>query len=423
MTRSIIIAILAFGLLILTNIAIFAHLIFGDLSESWIRERLQQRLREAEAIVMREASATSDTRELSRNLAPRLGKLIYFRAVLVVSKDGKVLHRESLSGHRIVQPATAERPNNDRLPRMVNVGNAQGALPDDTQLVLEYDPTRIEAELSMLRNEVNKKLWIAIGLSLILLLIGAGYVVWAYKRNKMLQKQAQKADRMAYVGTLASGLAHEIRNPLNSMNMNVQLIQEELLEQQDNGDVPELYNMLDATRKEILRLERLVSSFLMFARPTQLQTQSLQLNELLADTLKFLEPEIIKADIELQTQFENQLPKVDVDENQFRQALLNIIQNGIQVLQPKKRLQITTQKQNGNRVAIVVRDEGPGISQEEQKSIFKVFYSTRRGGTGLGLPIAQRIVELHRGDIKVDSNPGEGTMFTISLPSSANASA
>jgi signal transduction histidine kinase len=304
---------------------------------------------------------------------------------------------------------------------MVNVGNAQGALPEDTRLVLEYDPARIEEELSMLRSEVNKKLWIAIGLSLVLLLIGAGYVIWAYKRNKLLQRQAQKADRMAYVGTLASGLAHEIRNPLNSMNMNVQLIQEELLEQRPSGDVPELYNMLDATRKEILRLERLVSSFLMFARPTQLQTHPTHINELLGDTLKFLEPEIQKSGIELKTNFDEGLPQIDVDENQLRQALLNIIQNGIQVLQPHKMLEIRTHRQNGNKVAVTVRDEGPGISKEEQKNIFKVFYSTRRGGTGLGLPIAQRIAELHRGDIEVESTPGEGTMFTLVLPTASGA--
>ena len=110
------------------------------------------------------------------------------------------------------------------------------------------------------------------------------------------------------------------------------------------------------------------------------------------------------------------LPEIPMDTGQMKQALMNVIQNGVQVLDPGGLLEIRTRKAAGDKVLIIIRDEGPGISPEELKNIFKVFYSTKRGGTGLGLATAQRIVELHQGGIKVDSKVGSGTGFTFILP-------
>jgi signal transduction histidine kinase len=202
------------------------------------------------------------------------------------------------------------------------------------------------------------------------------------------------------------------------MNMNVQLIQEELHESKTHMPA-EMSEMLEATHKEILRLERLVSSFLAFARPTQLHTHACQINDLLSDTLEFLDPEIERSGISLITRFDPKLPEVSIDESQIKQALLNIIQNAIQVLRPEKQLEVTTRKANGDGVEICIRDEGPGISAHELKNVFKVFYSTRKGGTGLGLPIAQHIVELHDGNIEVESQIGKGSVFTMFLPRKA----
>lgn len=426
MTRGLILAILTFALLIIANLAVFGFLSFGVLSETLVREKLVTGLREAEHLLQQELGAelgddVAGIRDLSRQIAPRLRKFSFFVSVLVLDRNGRVIHREKIRGDVVVEQTQppprrhAETP----FPNMIPVGD-QSNLPPDQRLALEYNPGLIEQEVATLRRDLNRKLTIAIVLSVVLLGLGLAYVIWAYRRNKELQEQATKADQMAYVGTLASGLAHEIRNPLNSMNMNVQLIQEEL-EERSVHEMEDLQDMLGATRKEIMRLERLVSSFLSYARPSDLEKRPCSVNDLIGAVLQFLEPEIRKSGIVLKTHFNEHLQAVPMDEGQMRQALLNIIQNSVQVLQPGKVLEISTKEGAGDKVHIEVTDNGPGISEPELKNIFKVFYSTRIGGTGLGLPIAQNIAERHNGRIDVKSQVGVGTTFTIALPREARA--
>jgi len=246
--------------------------------------------------------------------------------------------------------------------------------PDEPRLAVEYDAEIMRHQVDILREELYNRLLAAIGISLALLLVGLTYVLWSYKRNQILQARARKADRLAYVGTLSSGLAHEIRNPLNSMNMNVQLIQEEL-EEMGIDPQADLAGMLEGTRKEIGRLERLVSSFLAYARPTRLTTSPCDVNALVEETLSLLEPEIEKSGIERRFLPAADLPKIPLDAAQMKQAFINVIQNSVQVLRPGQLLEVGTRKAGGDKVLVWVRDEGPGISPEELKHIFKEFYS------------------------------------------------
>ena len=423
MTRSLIMAILAFSLLVLTNLAIFSYLSFRDLSEKMVTEKLMEGLNEASSMIGQ--AALDDPRQFSEQLAPRLKKFSFFQAIVVMDRTGRVIHRKVIRGGVIASlrpegemAGTPERrsvAHDGPAVRMIPVQSPTDDAPQDTRLALEFDGETIRQEVEALRHDLNTRLSIAIGISLVLLLAGFLYVFWAYRRNQALQEAARQADRMAYVGTLSSGLAHEIRNPLNSMNMNVQLVQEELEERglDENSDI---YSMLEGTRKEIRRLEGLVSSFLAYARPTRLNTAPCLVNTLVTDTLDLLEPEIEKNEIHLETELDPSLPELQLDEEQMKQALINVIQNSVQVLQPKQNLTVATRRAGGDKVLIAIKDEGPGISAEELKSIFKVFYSTKRGGTGLGLPIAHRIAELHRGGIKVESEVGKGSTFTFILP-------
>ncbi|CAM2008364.1 Histidine kinase domain-containing protein [Acanthopleuribacter pedis] len=428
MTRGLILAILTFALLIIANLAVFGFLSFGVLSETLVREKLVNGLHEAERLMQEELGLDPLDGEtaglaLSRQIAPRLRKFSFFVSVVILDRNGRVLHREKIRGDVVVgtnQNPPRPHPENKLGPSMIPVGTQSTNLPSDQQLALEYHPGLIEQEVATLRRDLNRKLTIAIVLSVVLLGLGLAYVIWAYRRNRELQEQATKADQMAYVGTLASGLAHEIRNPLNSMNMNVQLIQEEL-EERSVHDMEDLSDMLGATRKEIMRLERLVSSFLSYARPGDIELRPCSVNDLIQAVLQFLEPEIRKSGIVLKTNFDADLAKIPMDEAQMRQALLNIIQNSVQILKPGKVLEISTQAASGDKVHIKVSDNGPGISEPELKNIFKVFYSTRIGGTGLGLPIALRIAERHQGRIDVESRVGVGTTFTIALPKEAVA--
>jgi len=417
MSRSIIIAILAFGLLIVANMAVFGFLGFRTLSERMVTERLVEGLNEATRLARHHA--LDDGREVSRRLAPELRSFDFLRSVVVFDRNGRVVHREIIGG-QLIRPSLQgayqpSQPNPDSTWRIVPVQSPVVLAQNGQRLALEYDEEAIGAEVEKLRGEFTHKMWWAIGFSLVLLSAGLAYVLFAYRRNQKLQEQARRADRMAYVGTLSSGLAHEIRNPLNSMNMNVQLIEEELDDVGIDADT-EIREMLEGTRREVARLERLVSSFLAYARPTDLEKKLISVNDLVGDLLEFLAPEIKEKGIVLEQRFAENLPALMLDPNQMKQALLNVVQNAISVLEHGQKLVVETRRAGGDNLLITVRDEGPGISAEELKNIFKEFYSTRLGGTGLGLPIAQRIAELHRGGIKVESEVGKGTTFTFVLP-------
>jgi signal transduction histidine kinase len=235
------------------------------------------------------------------------------------------------------------------------------------------------------------------------------------RRTRLLEAQAQMDDRLAYVGALAAGLAHEIRNPLNAMNMNLQMLEEELLGLQ-GVEREELADLLDSTKSEIKRLERLVNNFLAYARPSRPRFESTDLNAVVREVLRFLDLDFRQGGIELKTDLEPLLPDVELDETQFKQALMNLLVNARQVLKHDGRIMVRTRAGSRGDVIVEVEDDGPGIAPDIRERIFEVFYSSRGGGTGLGLPIARQIVERHGGVIELDSEEGRGTRFSIHLP-------
>lgn len=410
LTRHVVLAILAFSTLIFANIAVFCTLYFRDLSEKMVREHLVENLNEAQTRLGRalenQLGSDLDECELSRLLAPQLRDMGQFHAVVLVDDRGTVVHRQWL----VRESASAS----DAAPQILPLRTPKG-MASSPQIAVEYSGETLEREVSRLRQDLQSKLRLALAVSLVLLMAAAAYVIWVYRRGRKLQQEAQKADRLAYVGTLASGLAHEIRNPLNSMNMNIQLIEEEISEV-GLGESEDLREMFGATRREIQRLERLVSSFLSYARPTKPQSRPLQLNEVVLELQRFLRPELEQAGVVLELALDSELPPIPADEGQIRQALLNIVQNAVQVSERGQKVSITTRSAGGDKAVVEIRDRGPGIAQQELSQVFKVFYSTRRGGTGLGLPIAQRIAESHGGGIKLESQVGRGTCVTLILP-------
>jgi signal transduction histidine kinase len=270
-------------------------------------------------------------------------------------------------------------------------------------------------ELTQLKRSLQIKVAVAGSLALIVLVGGFLYVLHLIRKNRTLEQSRESAARASYVGLLASGLAHEIRNPLNSMNMNLQMLEEELagMPDQDRSDWSEL---LDSTKSEIKRLERLVNNFLAYARPARPHFEPRDLNEVATELLRFLEADFRQSEVELETDFEPLLPSVELDETQFKQALINLLVNARQVLQGGGSITVRTRPGQGGEVVLEVEDDGPGIPLEARERIFEVFYSSRGGGTGLGLPIARQIVERHGGTIEIESEESKGTVFRIRLP-------
>jgi len=436
LSRPILLAILAFSSLIFANLTLFAFLSFGPLSQKVVTEKLIQELDDAHSLMRKEFQSSPLHHRAAKRVAPLLKRFQQFRAILLLDSNGRVIHREVIrkdviSGHKASRIKTPlEGPHfQDKVTPMVvrnSLPNADGSKvfgigadfqpkPQQGGVALEYDSEFIQNEVEEVRQDLFTKLLWAIALSILLLFTGGIYVVHAYKRNKKFQLKARKADELAYVGTLASGLAHEIRNPLNSMNMNLQLIREDLVEM-GLGQNTEIQDMFDGTSKEIHRLSKLVSSFLAYARPAKLLIKVQDVNQVVRETADFVFQEIKERDIHLDLSLDTDMPDIPLDENQMRQALLNVIQNAIHVLGDGQKLSITTRLAGAENLILVIEDEGPGIAPESLKEINKVFYSTKRGGTGLGLPIAQRIVEQHGGGLKLESTVGVGTKITFILP-------
>jgi len=281
-----------------------------------------------------------------------------------------------------------------------------------------------EAQLGHDIDELRRSLFIKIAtgaaICVLLLLVAFAYVIRLITKTRRLEAEAQMADRLAYVGTLASGLAHEIRNPLNAMNMNLQMLDEELTAANLHKD-PEAAALLASTKGEVRRLENLVTDFLSYARPMQPRLETCDLNRTVEEVTRFLRAELQQKEIGIEQSLDPALPKVELDEGQFRQAIMNILINAKDVLRPGGRITVTTSVGPRGEAVVRISDNGPGIPADQQERIFEVFYSTRGGGTGLGLPIAQKILESHGGWIALESQVGAGTSFELHVPRSERA--
>ena len=233
-----------------------------------------------------------------------------------------------------------------------------------------------------------------------------------------------KRKRLADLGAVASGLAHEIRNPLNSLYINSQILAEMLTALPETTDrKEELLALARANMKVTRRLNDILSEFLRFARPTATEFVVADLNRVVADTLRFLEVDFTRRGIALYSSFHPEPLPLFADEKQLRQVLLNILLNAEEAMDKEQKIiRVTTGSERG-RPFVRVTDNGRGIPREVRKQIFQLFFSTRKNGTGLGLPIVRKIVREHGGKIGIRSREGRGTTVTISLPSEAQSKA
>lgn len=280
-------------------------------------------------------------------------------------------------------------------------------------LALGMTSGAVEQEAARLQRELVLRLLIGGFISVALLIVAFLYVLRLVHRTRRLERETQEAEKLAYIGTLASGLAHEIRNPLNAMNINLELLEEEIAA----GSVQEeSIQLLRSSRDEVLRLEHLVKDFLAFARPQSPHREEMSPQDLVRDVLRFVTPEFHAKNLTIELVDEDRAPTVRIDVSRLKQALLNILRNAQDVSPAGSRVTITIGSTEQGECSICVDDQGPGIDPETRERIFEVFFSKKPAGTGLGLPIAQRAVESHGGRIEVHSEPGRGSRFMIILP-------
>ncbi len=222
-------------------------------------------------------------------------------------------------------------------------------------------------------------------------------------------EQLQRADRLKTLGEVAAGLAHEIRHPLASIRGAL-----EIIESRSAPDSPET-EFSRLAMSEVQRLDRLVWEFLRYARPHAPDLRPTSLHQVVERAVELLRVEGDRAGVSLRIDRAGDLPPVTLDVSQIEQVLLNVILNAIQAGPPGSAVSVR-ERSDGEEAIVEVADEGPGIPPDRIEHIFSPFFTTRDKGTGLGLPIAQRIVAAHHGAIDVESSVGHGTRVRIRLP-------
>jgi two-component system, NtrC family, sensor histidine kinase HydH len=221
-------------------------------------------------------------------------------------------------------------------------------------------------------------------------------------------------ERYEEVAALAGGLAHEIRNPLSTIGMLLELMSEELQNPQSPRD-RRLATKVQTVQRECRHLEEILSAFLQFARAGELELTDDNLNQVVREFIDFYKPEAREHGIEISPHLASDLPIVRIDRSLVRQMLMNLALNAQQAMPEGGLLELQTKYVDG-RVQLALIDSGIGMDEATRSKLFQVFFSTKAGGSGLGLPTVRKIVEAHDGTISCDSEPGRGTRFLISLP-------
>lgn len=227
--------------------------------------------------------------------------------------------------------------------------------------------------------------------------------------------QLASEEKRLLLSRLLARLAHEVRNPLSSLDIHVQLLQEDLAPL-DAAVREKTAGRLDIIRRELSRLETTVEHFLRLAGPASLDLKPVELPQVCEHIGNLMQPEAEQRNIALTCVAEPGLPRVTADEGQLTQALLNLVVNALQAVDHDGRVEVRIRRRAESLVTIEIGDTGPGVPARNRTAIFDPFFTTKRDGTGLGLWIAEQIVVAHGGTIQVTDAPGGGALFAIDLP-------
>lgn len=388
-----------FAVLLLLDFGFFGWLLFRSLSQRELERVLLETRESAEAAAASIGARLGEgapTEELEQRTdfvteLSALARRKDIESVLVRTSDGILVY--SLGS----EAATEQSSERD-------IGDLQVVLPQSElevpirglgTLVVGLSREHLSERVSELRSHLLRQAGVVAALTAALLVGAYGVVTWLYRRSRSLELQAEEAEQLAYLGTLASGLAHEIRNPLNAVSLNLQMLEE--------GAGDSRGRLFDITRSEVQRLERLVTDFLAYARPRQSEPAWEPVGDLLTETRDLAAGAFAEAGVELQVDGVEQTTEIHVDKEQIKQVILNLLHNALAVsLDGHEGVVRLWARRDGETMTLGVSDRGPGIPAEERDKVFDVFYSNRRGGTGLGLAIVRRFAEAHDAEARID---------------------
>jgi PAS domain S-box-containing protein len=317
------------------------------------------------------------------------------RAVLVSPAVGKFLGRgpEELQGLK----ASEIFPPHDPIHEALRIHGDEIEPVEGKEVVLEgpAGPYRAGVNAQVIRENGQR--------------MGTLVTLQDVESFERIGNQLQVSERLAALGRVTAGVAHEVKNPLNSMRLWLEVLKANM---PIDPEPQQAVKMLDS---EIDRLDRAVKTFLSFTRPVEFQLEETDVAPLLAEIIEAAKPAIVKAGLDLRTELPSDFPTLLVDRQLIHQAVLNLLVNACDFTARGGRI-VLSLRRNGEFAEIAVADTGKGIPVEEQKKIFQLFHTTRPGGTGIGLANTFRFVQLHNGRIEFESEPGRGTTFRIELP-------
>lgn len=231
--------------------------------------------------------------------------------------------------------------------------------------------------------------------------------------RKSKEARLRRAESLASLSTLAAGVAHEIKNPLGSIGIHIQLMQKSLQEEDIARDRVQGY--IDVVNEEVSRLNKIVVDFLFAMRPMNVELDDGDLNDVVQGVLDFVQYELESSDIELEVELAPRLPRIELDEKYLKQALMNIVKNAIAAMPEGGTLRVQTER-SGDEVRLSIGDTGVGMSEDVAEKIFEPYFTTKDFGSGIGLTLVYKVVKEHLGEVFVDTEEGRGTTFTLSFP-------
>jgi two-component system, sporulation sensor kinase E len=244
--------------------------------------------------------------------------------------------------------------------------------------------------------------------------VGHAIILRDITESRRSEQQTIESERLNALTLLAAGVAHEIGNPLNSLNIHLQLIEREA-RKLDGAKRGELEESVEVARTEVNRLDSIISQFLRAIRPTRPQLKPENINSIVEEAVRFLAPEIKDRDIVVEQELRSDLPLLELDRDQMKQAFYNVIKNSFEAIKSRGILRIRTDIDDSH-VTVRFTDSGGGISPENLSRVFEPYFTTKTSGTGLGLLIVRRIVREHGGELSIESSEGKGLTVTIRLP-------
>jgi two-component system, sporulation sensor kinase E len=233
-------------------------------------------------------------------------------------------------------------------------------------------------------------------------------------QSRRTVQQTIESERLNALTLLAAGVAHEIGNPLNSLHIHLQLM-ERTVQKLHDGAKGELQQSIDVARSEVDRLDSIVTQFLRAIRPSRPQLRPENLNTIIEEAVRFFAPEIQDRDIVVEQELRSDLPPLQLDRDQMKQAFYNVIKNSVEAMKRHGTLRIRTDVDD-THVVIRFADTGGGMSAENLSRVFEPYFTTKPSGTGLGLLIVRRIVREHGGELSIESGQDKGLTLTIRLP-------